>query len=185
LQDKRALKLKHFVVKEFNKVDVCVHGLTFGVRTKQEPAFCAILIERIPGIRLFYRLDLFVRYRLLHAKHFNANTCEYEEYMPQVPRYHLPEVLQGLTRKFYAQLYEIREKHSSPSKIEKRNEEMVFQCPHCFSIYSEKTGDILRGIPVNTPFALVPETYRCPLCDAPKKDFRVVMMSMLLKGAIV
>lgn len=183
LKNKQAFRLKRYVVKKFDKVDVCVHGLTFGIKTKGEPSFCAIQIERIPGIRLFKTLDLFVTYRILYARQFNANTCEYEEYIPQVPRYHLPEQLQNLTLKFYAQLSETNEKHSRKTKVVKEDKTLVYQCSHCFTVYDEKLGDSFSGIKPNTSFEQLPESYCCAICEASKIDFKPVYITKLIKEA--
>jgi rubredoxin len=34
-------------------------------------------------------------------------------------------------------------------------------------------GEPENGIAADTPFEQLPETYLCPLCEAPKKDFIV------------
>lgn len=182
LRDAGAQRLKRFIVKTFDKVDVCVHGLTFGIKTKAEPMFSSIVVERKPGLRFLKWFDPFVTYRIMHAKNFNANTCQYEEYIPQVPRYHLPEVLQRITLKFYAQMQDGSIVQSSKPKLEKHPKHMVYQCPHCFAVYDEKVGDSLKGIPANTVFAELPESYGCPVCDAPKSEFKVIYMDHLVKG---
>lgn len=182
LNDRPALRLKRFIVKAFDKVDVCVHGLTFGIKTKSEPMFSAIVVERKPGLKFLRRFDPFVTYRVLHAKGFNANTCQYEEYLPQVPRYHLPGALQSLTLKFYAQMLNTGSVQSAKPKQDNPPKLKVYQCPHCFAVYDEKAGDTLKGIPANTVFAELPESYVCFVCDSPKADFKVIYIDQLVKG---
>lgn len=183
VEDKEALQLKRYVIKKFDKVDVCVHGLTFGVKTKPEPSFTSVVIERVPVFGFLKRFDPFVTYRILYAKNFDPNTCQYEEYIPQVPGYRLPQTLQELTLKFYTQLQETSEKPISTPTIEKVNKHIVYQCEHCLSVYDEKIGNSSMGIAANTLFANLPDSFHCPLCDAPKSDFKVTSMNHLIKTA--
>ena len=183
LQDQQALRLKRYVIKEFDKVDVCVHGLTFSIKAKPELSFTSVVIERVPGLKFLKKLDPFVTYKILYAKNFNVNTCQYEEYMPQVPRYRLPQALQELTIKFFAQLQKTSDKQANTPKVERVEKHIVHQCQLCFSIYDEKVGDPSREIAANTPFAKLPDNYCCSLCEAPKADFKVVTMDQLIKTA--
>jgi rubredoxin len=175
LLDKPSLRLKRFIVKEFDKVDVCVHGLTFGIKTKPEPMFCSIQIEKIPGLKFLKGLDIFTSYKVMFAKNFNANTCEYQEYASQVPRYRLPQELHQLTLKYYAQLLKTNETHNKETKAEKLEVRFVHQCTQCFTVYDEKNE--------GEPFIHLPETYTCPLCEAPKAHFKPVLLNSLIKEA--
>lgn len=181
--DKSTLRLKRFIVKEFDHADVCVHGLTFGIKTKPEPSFTSIVIEKIPGIKILKNLDPFITYRISFAQNFNANSCQYEEYMPQMPRYRLPGALQSLTLKFYAQLLKSSESKTEPAKANTIYKHIVFQCQNCFTIYDEKIGDKSRSIASNTLFSQLPETFCCALCESPKADFKVVSLSHIIKEA--
>lgn len=183
IQDKLALKLKRFIVREFDKVDVSVNGLTFGIKTKPEPSFCSIQIERVPGLKFLNRFDIFATYKVLHAKNFNANTCEYEEYITQVPRHRLPSVIQSLTLKYYAQLLKLGEKQTSEPVLEKVEKHLVYQCQHCLSIYNDRSDVDITGVKTGVAFQDLPETYTCPLCDGTKSDYRPLYMSQLLKEA--
>jgi rubredoxin len=175
LQNKHALRLKRFLVKAFEKLDISVHGLTFGIKTKPEPAFCAIQIERTTVLPFLKKWNIFKSYRVLYAKNFDANTCEYEEYLPQVARYRLPEVLQFLTQKYYAQLSKTSEHIRKEPKSEKTDINIVHQCLHCLTVYNDKAEE--------TPFARLPESFVCPLCDAPKTAFRAAFMNAIIKNA--
>jgi rubredoxin len=50
----------------------------------------------------------------------------------------------------------------------------VHQCPACFTIYDAQFGDILNEIEAGIPFKTLPETYCCPTCETPKKQFKAV-----------
>ncbi len=183
LLDKQALKLKRYIVKKFDKVDVCVHGLTFGIKTKQEPALTNVLIEKKHGLKFMKELDPFITYKIYHTRNFNANTWLYEEYMTHVSRKHLPGALQNVASKYYAQLLDTAERIEHNPKIEKTDNSYVYQCQTCFSIHDEQTGDSNRGIAANTKFSDLPETFCCPLCEAPKSSFRKTQMSKIIQEA--
>jgi rubredoxin len=177
LHDKYALRLKRFLVKEFDNVDISVSGLTFGIKTKPEPAFCAILIERVQVLPFLKDWDLFLSYKVLYAFNFNANTCEYEEYAAQVPRYRLPEVLKSLTKKYSSELTYKNENTPKEAKPLRTDKHIVHQCIHCLSVYDSKTE--------KTDFMQLPESFTCPLCDAPKIDFKPIFFSSLTSTAVV
>lgn len=50
------------------------------------------------------------------------------------------------------------------------------ECGICWQVYDPAAGDPHWGIPPGTPFAQLPEHWRCPNCDAPRHKF------MVLKG---
>jgi rubredoxin len=47
-----------------------------------------------------------------------------------------------------------------------------YQCNICGYVYDPAKGDPGNGVPPNTPFEDVPGTWTCPVCGAPKEDFR-------------
>jgi len=49
---------------------------------------------------------------------------------------------------------------------------MIFYiCQKCGYAYDERVGDIENNIEPNTPFEMLPDNWRCPLCDAKKNEF--------------
>lgn len=183
LKNKGAFRLKNSVIKKFDKTDVCVHGLTFGIKSTNEMPFTSIVIERKPGIKMLKDLDPFASYSIYHARNFNANTCIYEEFVSNISRNRLPGMLQNLTLKFYAQISETAVKPEKKQKFEPDNKPEVYQCSHCFSVYDEKAGDPQAGIAANTLFTALPETFCCSLCEAPKSDFKKISMKTIIKEA--
>jgi rubredoxin len=183
LKNKQAFRLKRTIVRNFDKTDVCVHGLTFGIKSKPEMAFTSIVIERNPGIKILKSLDPFASYSIYHARNFDANSCIYEEFVSNISHNRLPAMLQNLTLKFYAQISDTSVKPVSKPKPEIDNKPEVYQCPRCFSIYDEKVGDPLAGIAANTLFAILPETFCCSLCEAPKADFKKISLKTIIKEA--
>ena len=45
------------------------------------------------------------------------------------------------------------------------------ECGVCWHVYDPAEGDPVRQIAPGTPFADLPEDWRCPNCDAPREQF--------------
>jgi rubredoxin len=45
------------------------------------------------------------------------------------------------------------------------------ECGVCWRVYDPAEGDPVWQIPPGTPFAALPEEWRCPTCDAPRNRF--------------
>lgn len=47
----------------------------------------------------------------------------------------------------------------------------IYICQVCGYEYNEAEGDIANGIPENTKFEDLPETWVCPICGVDKTNF--------------
>lgn len=45
------------------------------------------------------------------------------------------------------------------------------ECGICWHVYDPAEGNSVWQVPAATPFALLPEDWRCPNCDAPASKF--------------
>lgn len=45
------------------------------------------------------------------------------------------------------------------------------ECGICWHVYDPAGGDPVWQVPPGTPFADLPEDWRCPNCDAPQEKF--------------
>jgi len=48
------------------------------------------------------------------------------------------------------------------------------ECGICWHVYDPAAGDPVWQIPPGTPFAALPDHWRCPECDAAKTQFMVL-----------
>jgi rubredoxin len=48
------------------------------------------------------------------------------------------------------------------------------ECGICWTVYDPAEGDEVAQVPPGTPFAALPDHWRCPNCDAPKMKFLVL-----------
>ena len=58
---------------------------------------------------------------------------------------------------------------SLPCNAMPLNERM--ECRICWHVYDPALGDELRQVAAGTPFAAVPDDWRCPACDAGKDAY--------------
>jgi len=168
--DKEALELKRFLVRELDQQDISTHGLTFTIRTNRYTFyFTSIVIEKCissdvtPG----------EYYNILYARNFNPNDIIYLTYAKQVKKEIIPALLIELSKLYFRQLNPEKE-----NVVVKNKEEHVvngisysYQCSNCLTIYDKKFGDPAANIPPGVAFEELPETYKCHVCDSPKKHF--------------
>jgi rubredoxin len=48
------------------------------------------------------------------------------------------------------------------------------ECKVCWHVYDPAEGDDYWQVPPGTPFAKLPEHWRCPQCDGPHRQFMVI-----------
>ena len=167
--DSEALELKRFLVRELDQQDISTHSLTLSIKTKREIFFfTSIVIEKIfeigksPGDH----------YNVLHARNFNPANMVYETYAKGVKKEMIPPVLIELSKLYFRQLNPEKENGSEITEEVVLNSPVSsYQCSNCLTIYDKKCGDPLSGILAGTDFQNLPDSYKCHVCDSPKKYF--------------
>jgi [NiFe] hydrogenase assembly HybE family chaperone len=56
----------------------------------------------------------------------------------------------------------------------KLDDNTALECGICWHVYDPAVGDDVAQIAPGTPFAALPDVWRCPNCDAPKQKFMVL-----------
>jgi len=169
--DKEALELKSFLVRELDQQDISTHGLTFTIKTARDMfLFTAIVIEK----NFEERASQANHYNILFAKNFNPTNIVYQTYARGVKREMIPALLIELSKLYFRQLNpektnEIKEEASSGVKV--KEAVTHYQCSNCLTVYDKKYGDPEAGIPAGTDFEKLPDSYKCHVCDSPKRDF--------------
>lgn len=171
------LNIKKQIIRQFDKEDVRAFGLCFAVKTQPKSGvFGSVLIRR--QFKLIRdQLKPLDKFDILYTADFNPNSKEYILFRNNVEKEHLPTYLIGLCKYFYEQ--ESKDDLLPGSSYTNENVEeqkdlvkkMIYQCQHCLTVYDEEIGEPDNGIEAGTQFDALPETYCCPLCEAPKKDF--------------
>jgi len=175
-----ALKLKRYIAKQFDRQDVCVHGLTFGITNGREIPFCSVMIREnnLPAILRVFRF--LRRYDILVAEQFNPNSCQYRIYEVDCPRHRLPQTLSRLTRIYYSQI-SVSTQVSQQKEMVPSSTQKVFQCPNCLTAYLPANGAPHLNILPGTSFEQLPQSYCCPVCETEKKSFFEVDLSIIEK----
>ena len=87
----------------------------------------------------------------------------------------IPALLIELSKLYYRQLNPEKEHQKDQTKDEKVSTAVSsYQCTNCLSIYDKRYGDPFANIPAGIAFDDLPETYRCHVCDSPKKYFTAI-----------
>jgi rubredoxin len=171
--NKTALRLKRYLVNLFDRYDIQTYGLGFTIKTEPMEAVGSIVIERKGRLNLG-KLSLLPIYTILYAENFSPNSQEYHVYAVDIGKRELPAHLMQLCRNYYQQLGKVETKVVNVKKDLARSisSEVVYQCTDCLTIYLEKYGDEMNDIPPHTPFAKLPESYCCPVCENPKSRYK-------------
>ncbi|MEJ4087109.1 rubredoxin domain-containing protein [Galbibacter orientalis] len=170
--NKEAVKLKKFLVANFDQNDISTYGLTFGITDYNKKAyyFTAIVIEKNKQPEALGSFKIRNTYNLLYAKNFDPNTLEYITHVQDIDKVELPGLLMELSKMYFETLGDEKETPKKETEAKKEIETEVYQCSECLTIYDPIYGDSTQDIPTNTPFEELPEAYCCSLCEAPKSS---------------
>ncbi|MCP1242695.1 [NiFe]-hydrogenase assembly chaperone HybE [Acetobacter lambici] len=58
-------------------------------------------------------------------------------------------------------------------------DDAIMECKICWSVYDPAEGCVVWQVPPHTPFASLPDYWRCPTCDGAKDQFMVVSASTM------
>jgi rubredoxin len=168
--DDEALELKRFLTRELDQQDISTHGLTFTIKMKRDMLlFTSIVIEKSAEV------EPTGRFNVLYAKNFNPNNITYLTYARGVKREVIPALLIELSKLYFKQLNPEKEKTEEKSKESPKNgHSFTYQCSHCLSVYDKRYGDSFNNIAPGVAFESLPDSYKCHVCDSPKKDFVAV-----------
>ncbi|MFZ6013127.1 MAG: rubredoxin [Bacteroidota bacterium] len=171
--DAEALELKRFLVRELDQQDISTHGLTFTIKTHREMfLFTSIVIEKCHDTTPSRTES----YNILYAKNFNPNNIDYLVYARQVRKEIIPALLIELSKLYFRQLNPEKENKDTKTQDDApvNGKAFSYQCSNCLTIYDKKFGDPAASIPPGVAFEDLPETYKCHVCDSPKKHFTPV-----------
>ncbi len=186
---REGLALKKYLVKHFGDDDTRTFGLCIGIKTrKKNEVFSSILVRRRPLLQIG-RLGFFYVYDILCATNFNPNERTGFVFSKNNPKILLPEQIRSAVWAFYTEQAGKNDLPLTKDIIKKdmaRVERMEYlhQCSYCLTVYDEAIGEPENNIPAGISFNRLPEEYCCPLCEAPKKDFRMIEKNKLGLQAI-
>lgn len=171
-----ALGLKTFLVRTLDQFDISTYGLTFGISdyNREGHYFTSIVIERNAIPKDLESIKIRPTYNVLFAKNFDPNTREYLVHTQDIDKLELPTLLIELSKLYFEELGNSVLEISSTSTKKEEIVQELHQCQNCLTIYNAAYGDESQGIAKDTLFEQLPQTYCCSLCEAPKKDFKLI-----------
>ena len=173
VDDEEALELKKFLVRSFDQNDISTYGLTFGISNDvgKRSHFSSVVIEKNSPPAIVKNYAVRPTYNVLHFENFDPNTNSYTAHAQDVDKIELPGLLMELSKKYFEQLGQEKEKKRPPKNLVQKESREVYQCNHCYTVYDEELGDVMNGIVAGTSFEKLPSTYQCPVCESVKEDF--------------
>ena len=179
--DEDAYDLKAYLRKEIAANDVANTGVIIGINNDKNYSFSHIIIEKTPFLKLFGTNEVST-YTIYNRKDFNPTYNEFEVHKKWVTKSGLLNALKSAFECYYEKAYKEPSTFTAkPLQIEKDKvlkdkvvNETVHQCDCCGTVYFSEIGDMDRDIIPGTSFKLLPETYTCSLCDAPKQSFKPI-----------
>jgi rubredoxin len=170
----KGFKLKQYLVKEFDAMDVRTFGLVFAIKTRHKSeVFGSIIIRREPLFKFgkyeFNPFGLLESYDIFYAEDFNPHTRKRKTFRVGIPKSRLSEELLKLAKKYYAELASEGKKVKIKLKQEDllvKNVKMVHRCTDCWTVFDAHTE--------GETFENKENDYKCPICDADKAAFELV-----------
>jgi rubredoxin len=175
------LNLKRYLIRQFDREDVRTFGLCFAIKTQPKTGlFGSVIIRKLINQSANQRKTL-DRFEILYTKDFNPNSKEYILFRTNIEKENLGVYLISLCKYFYqvqsnddVLLPEMYQQEPVQPFRDLNPVSTVYQCKHCLTIYDSEYGDEINLVPVGKAFPEINESYACPTCEAPKRDFVLV-----------
>ncbi|MCU0341895.1 MAG: rubredoxin [Spirosomaceae bacterium] len=173
-----ALALKLSLVKSFDEYDLRTFGICFGIKTRPKTEVYASIMVRRRRFKLLGFIPFNFVYDISYTEDFNPNGRTKKYFYVGASRLILAEQLRRCVLQYNklkaANLIEaagMKDDHIEEGEDVVLSPKETYQCSHCLTVYDADFGDPARGFAAGTSFDDLPDTYTCPTCDAPKKDF--------------
>lgn len=176
-----ALTLKRYIIRHFDRDDVRTYGLCFAIKTQPKTGLFGSVVIRKKENNSSNQRRALDRYDILYTKDFIPNSKDLILFRKDIEKENLGVYLVSLCKYYYEQqnqegsiLHHIYRDEPALTNNEITEATILHQCPHCLTVYDQNFGDDTVDIKGSTAFADLPETYQCPVCEAPKEDFKLM-----------
>lgn len=166
--DYSAMKLKKYITRVFNKLDVRTYGLTFGIRTRPVFISTSVIIRKEKNRKLSGR-----NYNILYSKSFNFNNNDFIRFGSTFTKRQLPGALMQICELYNQSLVDSESVQNAAVDNAAENEseanlKTIHECSECMTVYDP---DHIEGDDVPSFWSL-PETWKCPVCEANKSAYK-------------
>ena len=169
------LRLKRFLVRQFDQDDIRTEGLTFSIKTRKGSGLSGSIIIRKQESLRPGQLKLLDRYEIHHTQGFDPHSKEYVMYRKDLEKENLFPYLVSLCKEFYRLQNEKAAlpvvAGTLPGTQSPLSERTLYRCRHCLTCYDEQFGDPDNGITAGTSFEAISSAYSCGVCGAPGTDY--------------
>ena len=176
-----ALTLKRYIIRHFDRDDVRTYGLCFAIKTGPKTGLFGSVIIRKKENGSYNQRKALDRYDILYTKDFKPNSKEVLLFRKDIEKENLGVYLVSLCKYFYEQqsqedsiLHHIYRDEQAVIQEQVKDTTTIYQCKHCLTVYDGVFGDESNNVPPNTSFEELTNTYECPVCNAPKEDFKLL-----------
>ncbi|PJJ83800.1 rubredoxin [Mucilaginibacter auburnensis] len=163
---REGLDLKLQLVRQFEEADLRTYQLSFAIKTQPKTGLQGAISIKKEKDEL---------YSISHTRDFNPNSREEVVYADGVEQQQLSTHLIALCHSFQDMQCNaiVPETPLAEPAARTEEKELIYECSCCLTRYDKTYGDPLNDIAPGTDFEQL-ATYNCPVCDAPKSDFRLV-----------
>lgn len=163
---KEGLELKQQLVRQFEEADARTYQLSFAIKTQPKTGLQGSII---------LRKDTHGLYDILHARDFNLNSKDEVIYARDIKPQALSKKLIALCNEFYDQQSDpiLSTTIALAEDDRAQQEAAIYQCNSCLTRYDKQYGDPANNIEKGIDFESL-AAYTCPVCDAPKSEFKLI-----------
>lgn len=176
---KDGLNMKSWLVKHLNNDDARTFGICIGIKTRKKSEIFSNILVRKKSLFTIAGVGFFNLYDILIAKDFNPNERTGYAFSRNNIKLFIPEQLRLAIVSFY--LHKSKKQPALNQLIVKKDAAAktaplhhVHQCKSCLTVYDEIIGEEVNGILPGTRFESLDDSYCCPTCEAPKKEFEKI-----------
>ena len=181
------LRLKRYLVRQLDQDDIRTEGLSFAVKLQKGSGLPGSIVIRKQAEVRPGQLKLLDRYELWHTADFDPHSRDLILFRKDLEKEALFPYIVSLCKEYYSKQEDggvaVSEEGSRhPSTGSETAAEEVWECPDCLTRYHAAYGDPGSGVAAGTAFGEVLPEYVCPVCGAPKANFRIAEKLLLQAG---
>ncbi|MEG8945770.1 rubredoxin [Rosettibacter firmus] len=179
--DRRAERLKSYLIKELYKNNINCQNITFSIVSDENYELISDIIIKIKYLSRY--IPLLKYYEIYYLEKNTFPNFHYTSFYRCLLKSNLINVIEYLYKKYYDDLW--RKLFTEENVIKKPAQikqywvpGKIYYCKDCLTVYDPEVGDSINNIPPGTKFEDLPDSYMCFVCSAPKSNFDIKLKTM-------